>query len=229
MKAWTPLLLTVLGFAGLGSLAVYRMMTIESLPMLLVGGAGMAMYAGWMLWESRVSVKEISKPEPDRDRGTMELCAFVKISLLVAALAGRGSILTDRGAILAGIGGLVLLAAGILLRTNAIRTMGDAYSHRIRTPRFPLVTHGPYAWIRHPAYAGTVLIHAGAVLIFLNVVSAVALAAWLVAVWYRTHVEEQWLSTFPEYQEYKARVTGAWIPGRRSRPLSAASAGGGAQ
>lgn len=217
MKKWIPLVLTILGFVGLGSLAVYRLIHVDDPWRQACMGLAFAIYVAWMLWESRVSVQELGRPERDHDRGTMELCAAVKIGLLVAALAG-GAPEMDRALalVLDGVA-LALLISGIWLRSSAIRTLGSQYTHRIRTPELPLTTHGPYAWLRHPAYAGTLLIHAGVVLLLPNGYALAALAAWFLSVWYRTRIEDAWLRLLPDYQSYSARVPGMWLP-RRHRP-----------
>lgn len=211
-KSWTPLALTILGFAGLGSLATYRILQIASVPLKFLAAACAVIYVGWMLWESRVSIKEISKPEANHDKGTMELCAAVKMMLLLAALAFPSGLLTGAAAVWVASSGVVLLIAGIALRGRAIAAMGEAYSHRIRTPSFPLITSGPYAAIRHPAYAGTLLIHTGVVLVLPNWFSCAALIVWFIAVGIRTRVEDRWLSTFPEYRAYREVVRGGWMP-----------------
>jgi protein-S-isoprenylcysteine O-methyltransferase Ste14 len=212
LRAWTPLLLTIAGFAGLGSLALYRILQTPS-PVAQAGiGVCAALYVAWMLWESRVSVREISKEAEDHDHGTMELCAAVKIALLLSALLFPSFAMTARTAAVTGGLALALLIGGIALRRAAIRALGESYSHRIRTPRFPLVVRGPYAAIRHPAYAGTLLIHSAVVLVMPNWFSCALLAVWFAAVWYRTRVEERWLMNYSEYREYAASVPGLWLP-----------------
>jgi methyltransferase len=69
---------------------------------------------------------------------------------------------------------LVLLVAAHALRWWCIRTLGRQWNTRvIRVPGMPLVTGGPYRWLKHPNYVAVV-------------VEGVALplvhAAWLTAV-----------------------------------------------
>src|SRR5262245_37170090 len=154
-RAWSPLLLTLLGFAGLGSLAGYRLLYAAPLSMQATLGTGIAIYLVWMLWESRISVREVSKPDALHDRGTMELCAAAKISLLLSVLAGGNSIIGGNLHLGVAVSGIALMLSGIWLRTAAIRTLGNSYSHRIRVPDLQLTRIGPYRTIRHPAYAGT--------------------------------------------------------------------------
>jgi methyltransferase len=53
-------------------------------------------------------------------------------------------------------GGVVLVAAK-LLKVWAIRSLGDRWTYRVFIlPDAPLVTRGPYQWMRHPNYVAVV-------------------------------------------------------------------------
>jgi methyltransferase len=53
---------------------------------------------------------------------------------------------------------LVLLAGAHALRWWCIRTLGPQWNTRvIRVPDAPLVTGGPYRWLRHPNYVAVVV------------------------------------------------------------------------
>ena len=114
--------------------------------------------------------------------------------------------------------GLVVLAAGVALRTWAILTLGRLFKfvvviqdgHRV-------VASGPYRLLRHPSYTGGLVAFLGA---------GIALDSWLsiltlvfiplLAVLVRIHVEEAELATAlgPEYTRYASRthrlVPGLW-------------------
>ena len=94
-----------------------------------------------------------------------------------------------------------------------IAKIGRSYSHRIRPLKTLPVSKGPYGIIRHPAYLGTLLAHAGLVTVFLNPYSLGALLLWLAAVLIRTCVEDTWLLKFPEYKEYTKQVHWKLVPG----------------
>ena len=78
--------------------------------------------------------------------------------------------------------GVMLMAAGLVLRWWAVRVLGrlfttDVAIHAGQT----VIEHGPYRWIRHPAYAGLLLTLSGiglalgnwlGLLVLLGVVSA---------------------------------------------------------
>ena len=79
-----------------------------------------------------------------------------------------------------------------------------------------MVTTGPYTWIRHPSYAGLLLIVAGLGLARGNWLSAAAcLALPLPAIAWRIHVEEAELGRVlgDAYRAYQTR-TARLIPGR---------------
>ena len=203
-----PLLLTIAGALGLGGLWLKRAFDLG----LTVGGVIVAssfvIYMGWMWWESRVSVAELDKHEPDRDRGTMEMAAFAKISLLLAALLP-----TPRVVPALGIAGCLLIVLGIATRTRAIALLGKRYSHRIRLPIRPIEEHGIYGHVRHPAYLGTLLVHLGVALVFPNPFSISAwMLLWVPAVVLRTLLEDRYLCTLPEYEAYAERVRTRLIP-----------------
>jgi protein-S-isoprenylcysteine O-methyltransferase Ste14 len=112
--------------------------------------------------------------------------------------------------------GLTLMLIGILLREWAIAVLGRYFSVVVETePGQHLVTRGPYRWLRHPAYTGTLITILGFPL---------ALGTWsgllvaetiaLMATTCRARVEERALvaALGDEYQEYM-RHTWKFFPG----------------
>ena len=58
--------------------------------------------------------------------------------------------------------GLALVAAGTALRLLCYRSLGPMFTFDLTLlPKHKLVTGGPYAYVRHPAYAGSLLVLAG--------------------------------------------------------------------
>ena len=114
------------------------------------------------------------------------------------------------------IAGLGLMAGGLALRHWAVRTLGGFYSRTLRTEReHRLVESGPYAKVRHPGYAATLLVWTGFGLAQGNLVSALAVTAAMGAAYaYRIRTEEAMLSEAlgDDYRQYSRR-TARLIPG----------------
>jgi protein-S-isoprenylcysteine O-methyltransferase Ste14 len=109
--------------------------------------------------------------------------------------------------------GLATMAAGIALRAGAVRALGGAYSHRIRPIASPVVARGPYRFVRHPAYLGTFVAHAGLVLVMPSALAALALfALWLPAVILRVAIEDRLLLGGAEYAAYAKKVPHRLVP-----------------
>jgi protein-S-isoprenylcysteine O-methyltransferase Ste14 len=105
---------------------------------------------------------------------------------------------------------VILLAAGLLLMLWAARSLGKNLTPGTEpVADGKLITHGAYAHLRHPMYAGVVLLLAGYTLAWSN--WTLALLVGLLARAYfgaKARVEEKRLSRrFPAYQRYIAQVS----------------------
>jgi protein-S-isoprenylcysteine O-methyltransferase len=111
--------------------------------------------------------------------------------------------------------GLAVLLLGIRLRWRAMRTLGDLFAGRVVIqPGHRLIRVGPYAYLRHPAYAGSLVAHAGVGVALGNWWSlAASTVPYVAAVLYRIRVEEQALSrAFGAQYEEHTRSTARLIP-----------------
>jgi protein-S-isoprenylcysteine O-methyltransferase Ste14 len=115
--------------------------------------------------------------------------------------------------------GVALVAAGELLRLFAVRHIGVI--SRTRSERLgPLVSTGPFAWVRNPLYIGNVLLWTGFGLSAGFPAFAAAIAALLA---FEYHAIVRWEETLlearlgPLYRSYAARVP-RWIPSRWPEP-----------
>ena len=114
--------------------------------------------------------------------------------------------------------GLVLVVVGEALRKASILTARCNFTHVVQLTRRPghtLVTHGVYAFVRHPGYLGWFVWAVSTQVLLLNPVCALGFAAasWL---YFRRRIrfEEARLLQFfgAEYRDYMAR-TRTYIPG----------------
>ena len=107
-------------------------------------------------------------------------------------------------------GGFGLVAAGSVLFVWARRTLGVIYSgHVMVWKRQELVQSGPYRFIRHPAYAGYLLMALGISLGYTSLVGLISVLALLLpSLVYRIKVEEKLLGEcFGEaYHQYASKV-----------------------
>ncbi len=106
--------------------------------------------------------------------------------------------------------GLVSLFLGSVLFIWARRTLGHYYSgHLSVIEGQQLVQAGPYCFIRHPAYAGFILIALGLALGYSSLAGlAACLLLLLPSVIYRIHVEDQILAEYfgTQFKDYAHRT-----------------------
>ena len=174
------------------------------------GGAGLiALYLVWLGIEARVAVGEIGRGSTSLDRSTLEVYAVGRALTVVTALALGAAPSPTRLALGVGIFGL-----GVGLRLVAIHQLGRFYSHRVRvSAEQHIVDRGPYRVLRHPAYTGMLLAHAGFVVVFFDPIAAAVLALFFVpAVVARILVEEKALMSLDGYANY-CRTRARLMPG----------------
>jgi protein-S-isoprenylcysteine O-methyltransferase Ste14 len=112
--------------------------------------------------------------------------------------------------------GLFLIILGSVLFVWARRTLGNFYSGHVSVIESqPLIRTGPYRFIRHPAYAGYVLITLGLALGYSSFAGFTAiLMLVLPSMIYRIHVEDKLLAGhFGKQFENYARRTKRLLPG----------------
>ena len=111
---------------------------------------------------------------------------------------------------------LIFLLGGIILRAIAILTLGRFFTANVavRTGH-RVIRQGPYRWMRHPSYTGSLITFFGLGLSFANWLSLAELLILMLVVYiYRMNVEEKVLisSLGEEYLDY-SRHTKRLIPG----------------
>ena len=111
--------------------------------------------------------------------------------------------------------GIALIVSGVIFRWYSIRVLGKYFSVRLGIqPNQTVLKAGPYRWIRHPSYSGSLVTMLGFGLAFTNWLCLVSVPLIvLIGYIYRANVEERMLVTAlgDPYREYM-RDTKRFIP-----------------
>jgi protein-S-isoprenylcysteine O-methyltransferase Ste14 len=209
-------LIAATGIALMCGAAAYAAFVRSGVFQWLAPAVGVA-YVLWVLSEWRITTSDASQ-DARTDGYTCEAYASARFLTMLAAFVAEP--------VWQGVGawlpvGAAVFAGGVALRAWAIVTLGRSYSHRVRTPAGMapggpgIVSHGPYRWLRHPAYTGMLVAHVGIAVLFCNVFVVAALCLALTpALVRRIRVEEQHLLSLPEYRAFaepRARLApGVW-------------------
>lgn len=111
--------------------------------------------------------------------------------------------------------GIVLLLGGVAFRWYAIHVLGKYFSVRLGVqPGQTIMKDGPYRWIRHPSYTGSLVTMLGFGLAFTNWLCLVSVPLIVfIGYNYRANIEERMLvaALGDPYREYM-RDTKRFIP-----------------
>lgn len=161
-----------------------------------------SLYVLWMVIELRVTKKDIStEGKKTSDFATCQLYGTGQALTFLTALWFPSFWRVPNVAHLVGLSVFIL---GACYRLWAIQTLGQFYSHRVRTTALHrIVDTGPYRFTRHPAYAGMIIANAGISIYFFNWVTiCVFLFFLLPAIFVRIVIEERTLYGIEGYVEF---------------------------
>jgi len=141
-----------------------------------------------------------------RGEGWVVIQVVLIVVLLASGLAGPA---WSGGLRVAGmVAGGGLIVAGLLLMASGIawlRRQLTPFPHPV--PDGELVTDGPFALVRHPIYAGAILLGAGWALVTAAPLAIVVTAAIVVFLDLKSRREEAWLEEqFSGYGDYACRT-----------------------
>ena len=169
-------------------------------PAELISALLIVAYLGWLGVEIPVTFRKPTQPVAESR--TLAAYAGARMLLVIAAVLPA----TPWSAWSAWmVPPAVMFVAGIALRVTAIRWLGRLYTHHVlRRERHPLVTDGPYRFLRHPAYAGMLLANLGFVLFFHHGSAVAALLLLGAVLVWRIRTEERVLWSVTGYPEFAA-------------------------
>jgi len=181
----------------------------RALALLAIWGAG-GITLAWMRPSRGHDVAE-SKPDP----GPMVVLFFVPLlAPMAGAWAARHAWAIPPFAGAVAWTGVALAGAGLALRIAAMAKLGARFSPLVALQRgHALETGGPYAWVRHPGYAGALLACVGGSMAFGSMAALPLPALMLAAQLARVRAEEALLSRHfgDAWRDYAAR-TGVLLP-----------------
>jgi len=162
--------------------------------------------------------KRDSRTAQAEDRGSMRLLWLVigPFVVLAIAVSGYGATRLPFDAAFQERTATSLLLGGLVLRWTAILTLGRFFTANIAIHEGqPVISAGPYRYVRHPSYTGLLLAFLGLGVFFGNWLSVIVLFVPITfAVIHRIRIEESVLegALGPAYSAYCAR-TKRLIPG----------------
>ena len=160
-----------------------------------------AIFAATLVVWAVIEVRQGLRRRPgatNTDRGSLNLLRLVAIVAALLAASALRVKAADFGYNPVAMGAAIaLLWAGIALRWWSFRTLGRYFTFQVMTSQDqPVITGGPYRFVRHPSYTGLLLILAGIGLSYGNWLSLAALTfVPLLGFINRIRVEEAALSS----------------------------------
>ena len=170
-----------------------------------------AMWLGWAAywWVSSRNVKPVLRHESLSSRFS-HIAPLVLAVLFFAAPGLSFPILRERFLPVATWTfpvAAILTAIGLAFAVWARRCLGTNWSGTVTIKQdHELVTSGPYAWARHPIYAGLLLAFVGSAIAIGEWRSVLAVVLAALAFWRKLRIEERWMrdrfgETYPAYCE----------------------------
>jgi len=127
--------------------------------------------AVWLVFELALIARDRQRGTgTGRDRGTRGLnillivVAILAADALNAAVGKHSPLRIDRAGPYGWpfIAGLVIIWLGLVIRAWAVVVLGRSFRTTVEVDAAqPVVSRGPYRWVRHPSYTGLLLIAAG--------------------------------------------------------------------
>ena len=147
------------------------------------------------------------------DRGSFWLIQVAQLLAIGLGLLARSRVPSADLSLAVWALGIVVMVGGALMRVWALRALGAQFRRDVVVETDQtVVTAGPYRWVRHPAYTGSLMIFGGLGLALANWLSLLVLVALpLAAYLWRIRIEEAELQrvlgdTYRSYAHDRARL-----------------------
>ena len=164
------------------------------------------------LVERRMAAGPKAEREPMQKLIQTVAAIFGCATILVSVLDHRMDWSTMAPSLAVAADGLVIVGFVIVFLT--LRTNSFAAATIVISPDQRVISSGPYAWVRHPMYSGTILFFAGMPLLLGSWWGLIMAPLFVVLFGFRARLEERALvAGLPGYADYLTRVRYRLIPG----------------
>lgn len=109
--------------------------------------------------------------------------------------------------------GIIIIIAGIVLRLYSVITLGKYFTVTVQVnSNQKIIQTGPYKYIRHPAYSGSILSLIGITLTFRSIIGIIGTLIIIAVIYgYRIKIEEKILennfkTSYEEYKQHTKRI-----------------------
>jgi protein-S-isoprenylcysteine O-methyltransferase Ste14 len=167
------------------------------------------------LLASRLSAP-VQRDQQPWDRKFMAVAALVFLAWLIVCALDGGRFRWSSVPIWAQVTGALLIALCMIVVWQTFRYNSFAAPQiRVQTDRQQrVITDGPYRVVRHPMYAGALLMFVGTPLLLVSWWGLLFVPVGLVGIGFRVVSEERMLSRYlAGYDQYKQRVRFRMLPG----------------
>jgi protein-S-isoprenylcysteine O-methyltransferase Ste14 len=172
-----------------------------------------AVFTALFRWQPGLAQERI-RPPSDRDQATRRLVALPFTAHFVLAGLDARFHWTSVGLSVQVLGFVLVVAALTLVGWTLLTNPYASSAVRIQSERgHAVITHGPYAFVRHPMYLAVVLICLGGGTALGSLLATAALLPVIAVFARRTLLEDRMLrDELPGYRDYSARVRWRVIP-----------------
>ena len=157
----------------------------------------------------------LSRKPTEHDKGTTRFISVIFVAswllLLLAVVLNQFHIGTIEPHFVFNAVGVVLMAAGVVLRVVAMRTLGKFFTRTLRMREEQhVVSTGIYRRVRHPGYLGEIVLWIGSGLATSNVIPLVLISGAILTAYLRRIAAEERMMAAQLGEEYLAYTARSW-------------------